>query len=822
VRLNLFIIFLLISFNNNADSLSLSHSEQQYIKNKKVLTLCADPNWEPLELITQDGSYTGVSADYIKILLSKVNLKLKVIVTRTWSETLEAFKENKCDIIPLIAKTPARIKYMSFTSPYFTMQNSLISRNNTDFVRSITTILDKRIGTIKGYASEEILKKKYPNVNFISVPSTKQGLLMISAGEIDYLCDFISSASYYINSLGLNNLRIVGLTEMKFPFSIATHKDQRILLNILQKGVASIPKTEVDKIVQKHTSLTIDKKKDYTFAIKILIAFVILIALVLIWNFTLRKAIVRKTMMLQQTESYNKLLFNSSNIGLALCDLEGKLLNVNQTYAEIIGYSIEESLKLTYWDVTPIEYEEQEQKQIKDLTEKGSYGPYEKEYIHKNKSRIPVRLNGQIVRLNERDLIWSTIEDITEQKKLENQLRGSNVTLEKLVEERTSELRMAKEVAVKASLAKSDFLSTMSHELRTPMNGIIGPVQMLNDFNNYNDEQEELIKIIESSTNIMHVIINDILDFSKIESGKLSLEKTKYNIKEVIENVTKLASSQAHEKNIIFEHSFDESLPKYLTGDPTRLSQILMNLLNNAVKFTSTGKVSLNIKELGHNEHGQLILQFVIKDTGIGIPQEEMYSLFKPFTQADSSTTRLFGGTGLGLSIVKRLVDLHEGTIDCNSQVNIGTTFTLTLPIDKYDVTNITSEEITPTMATYKKLKILIVEDNKINQTIIKKMVQKIGHEVSLASNGEEAVNLVQKNKFDLILMDWMMPVLDGLEATKRIRSMGAEYKRLPIIGVTANVYNEDRVQCMEAGMNGVLTKPISKNALKECLEKYY
>lgn len=821
MRSILLILFIIESISISANVVKLSKAEIQYVKQKKVLRLCADPNWEPLEKVTAAGKYTGFSADYMQILLKKIDMKLKVIPTKTWSETIKLFKAKKCDIIPLIAKTPERVKYMSFTTAYFTMQNSLISKNSARFVRSITTILDKKIGTIKGYASEELLKKRYPDANLVSVPSTKEGLLMLSSGKIDYLCDFISSSSYYINSLGLNNLRIVGLTEMKFPFSMATQKNERILLNILEKGVRSIDQTIIDSIIQKHTSLVINKKADYKVVFQWLAVLIILIILFLVWNLTLRKAIQNKTSMLQETESYNALLFKSSNIGLALCDLEGNLIDVNESYAKMIGHTISEALKLSYWDVTPKSYEKQEAKQIKDLTEKGSYGPYEKEYIHKNKSRVPVRLNGQIVKLNGKKLIWSTVEDITEQKKIEKELRGSNLSLEKIVEKRTSELVKAKEVAVKASKAKSNFLSTMSHELRTPMNGIVGPIQMLNDFNGYNKEQKELLKIIESSINLMHLIINDILDFSKIESGKLTLEKTKFKLKEVIEDIINISSSQAKENKNSFIYKYDKDLPEYFLGDPTRLTQILMNLINNALKFTSAGEVSLTVAS-NNKSNDTYILDFVVTDTGIGISKKNIELLFDPFTQADSSTTRLFGGTGLGLSIVKKLVDLHDGTIKCNSQKGHGTTFTVTIPIQVYHGQD--NDLVTHTIETkiFKKLYILVVEDNKINQTIIKKMAEKIGHSVTLAGHGQEAIELIKNNEFDVILMDWMMPILDGIEATKKIRLLGGKYKKLPIIGVTANVYSEDRKQCMEAGMNGVLTKPISKSALKDCLEKYY
>ena len=414
-------------------------------------------------------------------------------------------------------------------------------------------------------------------------------------------------------------------------------------------------------------------------------------------------------------------------------------------------------------------------------------------------------------------------EQLLESKSLE--LYQSNLSLQVLAEgleqkvvERTQEAETEKNRAIALSQAKSEFVATMSHEIRTPINGITGALHLLGD-EVQSSEALRLLSMAEHSANVLLHVINDILDFSKIEEGQMAIEQIPFNLHQHIESVVQSFKEVCNKQNIDLQLDWDNNLSDWIIGDPFRIIQVLNNYLSNAVKFTQQGRVTLKI-EIAEND-----LLFSVTDSGIGIAEEGLQKLFQDFTQVDASTTRQFGGTGLGLAITKKIIEMMNGQIGVSSQTGKGSCFWAKLPYQPVEIaepSNNSSHTPKPTVAL-KSCQILLVDDNLINRQIGQKILEKIGHQVTLAEDGQQAIETLQQasmtnRPFDLILMDCQMPIMDGFEATKVIRAL---HYTLPIVALTANTSQEDKELAFESGMNDFLSKPFKIDEIQSMISTW-
>ncbi|MFT6153574.1 MAG: signal transduction histidine kinase [Crocinitomicaceae bacterium] len=369
-----------------------------------------------------------------------------------------------------------------------------------------------------------------------------------------------------------------------------------------------------------------------------------------------------------------------------------------------------------------------------------------------------------------------------------------------------------------ASEAKSKFLAHMSHEIRTPLNGIIGIADLLSQ-GQMEESQSQYVKTIQNSGEALLAIINDILDFSKIEAGKLELENTDFCLSDLGQSLNGLFIAQLKDKNLDYKFSVDPMLPEFLKGDPLRLKQILINLVGNSIKFTESGGIFITVKALEFSPN--LRIQFTVTDTGIGIPNDKLPTLFEAFTQVDSSTTRKYGGTGLGLQISKSLVELMQGTIFAQSQYGKGSSFIFDIVLKSGKLPKESEIKIATSYNSVSDVRILVAEDNKTNQLVISAMLKKLGYSFDIINNGKEAIESLKKSKYDLILMDCQMPILDGFEATSEIR-MRSQWVNLPIIALTAGATKAEKTECIKVGMNDFLSKPITIDVLETTLRKWH
>jgi PAS domain S-box-containing protein len=636
--------------------------------------------------------------------------------------------------------------------------------------------------------------------------------------------------------------------------------------------------------------------------------------------------------LLKEKEHRFQELFEIAPVGIALNKMDGSFEELNETLYEMCGYSKEEFVNLSYWDITPKKYEKQEAKQIELLTKYGKYGPYFKEYIHKDGHHFPVLLNGIISKdRHGENHIWSIIQNMSEQvrineemevnrRKLESVFSSSNdpifiVKESKFVEcnpsfykalgysidsfkerfpkgasplnispeyqangtrsvdeipkhiqnvfagkpmvfewqhekndgslldvevslsllEEGSEtiigswrdisqrkleeklLKEAKEKAERANRAKSNFLANVSHEIRTPMNAILGFVDILSK-GEEDPVKRDQFNHIRSSGKSLSTIINDTLDFSKIENNKLTIEKHSFNAKEPFENAVKIYKQNAEEIGIMFESSIDDSLSGSVIGDMVRIKQVVFNLLSNAIKFTQEGgKVNLSVSFDKKSE----MLTCRVKDTGKGISPQNLSKIFQPFEQEDESTTRKFGGTGLGLAISSSLIEIMGGKLKVESKLHMGSDFYFTMPLEVAN--DSIQENDKKALPSQFDGHILVVEDNKTNQALLKIYLMEMGLSFEIANDGLEGVEAFKKGGFDLILMDENMPNMNGIEATKQILELERQQglKSTPIIAVTANALHGDRERFLAAGMRDYMSKPFDDEDLKRIFHTY-
>lgn len=400
-------------------------------------------------------------------------------------------------------------------------------------------------------------------------------------------------------------------------------------------------------------------------------------------------------------------------------------------------------------------------------------------------------------------------------------IRNHTEQVEAEVAQRTWELEESKKEIERVSRVRSEFLANMSHEIRTPMNGILGMTHFLLE-TNLASEQRDQVNTIHNSGKILLMLINDILDFSKMDAGKLEIENIPFDLKETIHNSIELTMMQSKNNKLELNIHVNENVPSFVYGDPVRLQQIIMNLVSNAIKFTEEGSVSVTVNS--HHVGDRHDVKFTIEDTGMGISEAKINNIFEKFTQGDSSTTRKFGGTGLGLAICKQLVDLMGGTIIASNRKEGGAVFDFSIPFEEATREDVGEKDavVAGDDRDVFNHRILLAEDNIVNQKVASKMIRAFGCTLEIAQNGQEALDRFFKEDFDLIFMDIQMPEMDGYDATQAIRQSDHPMaKSIPIVAMTANAMQGDREKCIDAGMNDYLSKPINKNSIKKALGKW-
>jgi PAS domain S-box-containing protein len=511
--------------------------------------------------------------------------------------------------------------------------------------------------------------------------------------------------------------------------------------------------------------------------------------------------------------SYARSLIEASLDPLVTISADGKITDVNEASIKVTGIKRENLISTDFSNY--FTQPEKAQEGYRQVFEKGFVSDYPLTIKHRNGKLTDVLYNASVYKDDKGQVIgvFAAARDVTDQKRFEKELIEAKVFAElatELAEEAKRKAENATVIAEDAVKAKQQFLSNMSHEIRTPMNAIIGFTKVVLK-TDLTAKQKEYLTAIKMSGDALIVLINDILDLAKVDAGKMTFVQTPFKMAVSLSAMLHLFETKIQEKNLELVKEYDSLIPEVLVGDPVRLHQIILNLVSNAVKFTTKGKITVSVHLLNEDAE-KATLEFAVKDTGIGIPENKIDKIFENFQQATSGTSRLYGGTGLGLAIVKQLVESQGGSIHVKSKVDEGSTFSFILSFLKTDAEAELEVEPVELDTEIKHIKVLVVEDIALNQLLMKTLLDDFGFERDIVANGKLAVEKLQTNSYDIILMDLQMPEMNGFEATEYIRNK--MNSKVPIMALTADVTTVDLAKCKAVGMNDYIAKPVDEKLL--------
>ncbi|MCL2792668.1 MAG: ATP-binding protein [Spirochaetaceae bacterium] len=797
--------------------MQLTEEERRYIQTNPVIPVVFDAANYPVSFYSaREREWLGIAFDVLQEVEALTGLRFERVNNETanWSDLIKMLETGEASMSSALLRTGGREgRFLWADTPFLAANSALISRSDYHDI-TLNEILYTRVGFPRGYAHAYFFRMWFPNHPFaVEYESIFSAFDALRRGEVDVVMISDHSILFLTHYMEWPDFKINFLFNDHVGVSFGFNKDEVVLSSIVNKALRLV---ETNRISDQWMRKTFDYRSKLAEArlpwlISASVLFLCVLTLLAVLFVRSRrvgkqqeKLIKERTHELEVQTVMLTTLFDSAPSHIFAKDLDLYYTQCNKSLLKHFGLRREDLIGKSDIDGLGISAA-----MAKAFRERDQYVINERQ-VYKSEEHIPgVDGTNPIYEIVKAPLILNDsvigvlgiAHDITKRKEME-------------------------EAALAASRSKSVFLANMSHEIRTPMNSIIGFSELAMDSQISPKTKAYLTKILENAEGLLQ-IINDILDISKVESGKMELENIPFVLQELFTFCRTIMMPKAFEKGIILHFYAEPNIGKMPLGDPTRLRQILVNLLSNAIKFTDSGTVKLRAEIKEKNEK-TVTMFFEVKDSGIGMTSEQIEKIFAPFTQAESGTTRKYGGTGLGLAITKNIVELMGGTLSVESTPGIGSKFSFELTFDTIDVL---SEEVSQKKIVFNEFekpifegKILLVEDNTMNQQVICEHLSRVGLKTVIAENGKIGVGMVQsrieknEKQFDLIFMDIHMPVMDGLEATQKILELNT---KIPIVAMTANIMSSDKETYMRSGMSDCVSKPFTSKELWNCLLKY-
>jgi PAS domain S-box-containing protein len=814
----IFLISSLVASPLAAGATYLSAQEQAYLDSRKEIVFVARPALPPFTFL-QRGQIRGMDVELVRWIATEMGFQARIEMA-SLEDAQKWLRSGRADALITLSYSKERDAEFDFcTAPRKAPISLFVQTDRSD----ITSFADLEKANVAILGSSRILEELVqlgiqPGCKYIATPA--DGVRLIETGNVDALIGNKLAIEYYLYTSGKGPLKSVGDPLFNDRVSIVVSAENDALRSILNKGLAIAQENDiVSKINAKWMGAGYPSPRPMRMLIILSVGIVaggLAIALLSLLGYSkLRRSAAKHTRLYAENEKRLREIFENSPDAVFVIERNGAISTANTQACKLIGMTKQQLLSKSIYDLAPAQAKADVSSNMQ-LWFSGQLERCEGACQTTKGAIIPIEMTGKLFPVGPRTMLQLHVRDISLRKEAEQNM----IAAKAMAEEARQLAENARRMAEKASQAKSEFLANMSHEIRTPLNGIVGMAQLLADTRLTPEQKNCADTIMQSSTGLIK-IISHVLDLSKIESGQMDLRESVIDLRSMCRNLLHMFKAAADQKKINLSCECSDQTPRYVLGDEGLLEQVLVNITGNALKFTHKGSVSLSVECLNKN-HKAAELHFQVTDTGIGIPPEKQTDLFEKFTQVDGSNKRMYGGSGLGLAICKQLVTLMGGEIGLISTQGQGSTFYFSLSLPLAETVDLSASEPEPIKTIAKKeTLILLVEDNKINQRVATAMLQKAGCRVDAVDNGQDALRQISQKNYDLVLMDCQMPIMDGFEATARIRALPEPLCKTPIIAITAHALKADQTKCLESGMDDYIPKPVIRQDLIDMINKY-